>query len=70
MVITRDSKKFHRIGYDEKNRNLFVSFRNSDTYDYYDVPPEIYERLKSSKNMDLHFERNIKGKFRYDKRWN
>jgi hypothetical protein len=68
VISIKGSENFHRVGYNETEQNLFVSFKSSDTYDYYGVPKSIFDGFKTAGNKDLYFQQKVKGKFRYDRR--
>ena len=44
---------------------LRVEFRNEATYDYFDIPHQLFEDLKSASSKGQFLSSNIKGNFRY-----
>jgi len=50
--------------YDEKLQLLTIAFKSGKTYDFFDVPPEIWNGFKEAESKGSFFSRNIKGKFK------
>lgn len=59
------SRNVSEIGYDEASRTLEVQFTNGGTYQYFDVPPHIYNELLQASSIGMYLNSNIKGYFRY-----
>ena len=47
-MIPIDSTAIARAGYNDQKRVLTLEYRNGRTYQYLDVPPQIYQELLSS----------------------
>lgn len=50
-MIPVDSSVIAAVGYDDGARRLRLEYRSGRTYDYLDVPPEVYEELMSGGSM-------------------
>lgn len=57
------STNINDISYDEKTRTMSVTFHDGKTYQYFDVPPGVYERFISSASKGSYFAQRIKGNF-------
>lgn len=76
FILTPKSSNISKFGYNEREQILTVQFRDEEqsTYDYYEVPENVFVNMQMS-NDDPYdsvgkcFNGNVKGKFRYDKRW-
>ncbi|MBI3241559.1 MAG: KTSC domain-containing protein [Chloroflexi bacterium] len=44
-LVTVDSSMIHAVGYDQQKRILEIIFNSGGTYQYFDVPPDVYEGL-------------------------
>ncbi|KPH66932.1 hypothetical protein ADT71_03650 [Novosphingobium sp. ST904] len=53
------------IGYDDKTSILSISFRDTGTYLYYDVPAETFEAFCHAASAGSFFNELIKDHFRY-----
>ncbi len=62
---TPDSSNIARYRYDEKGRVLTVEFKNGGTYNYYDVPSSVYERMNAAASKGQFLAQNIKNTYRY-----
>ena len=59
------SSNVAEVGYDENSRILEVLFMSGGTYQYFDVPPQIYGELMQSSSIGGYLNANVKGNFRY-----
>ena len=59
------SGNISEVGYHEGSQTLEVLFRNGRMYQYFDVPPGIYQELVRSKSCGRYLSRHVKGKYRY-----
>jgi hypothetical protein len=59
------SSNVSEVGYDEGSRTLEVLFTNGSTYQYFDVPPQIYVELIQTSSIGMYLNSNVKGHFRY-----
>jgi len=60
-----ESQNINRFGYDEASMVLFVEFKNGSVYQYFDVPPSVFEQMKSAPSKGQFLAQNIKGAYRY-----
>ena len=63
--IPLSSSNLSRIRYDENTNTLEIEFQGGRIYQYFDVPVQIFEGLKSASSHGQFFSENIKGHFRY-----
>ena len=61
------SSNISEIGYDEGRRILEVLFHNGNLYQYFDVPPQVYQELMGAGSVGQYLNINIKGRFRYSR---
>lgn len=54
-------------GYDGASRTLEIQMRGGATYQYSDVPPDVYAKLKGAESLGKFFQANIKGKYTHAK---
>lgn len=59
------SSNVAEVGYDGASRTLEVLFHNGATYQYFDVPPQIFDELLRSSSVGQYLNSNVKGYFRY-----
>jgi KTSC domain len=62
---TPNSSNIARFRYTKETMVLTVEFKNGGRYDYYDVPENIYNGMKSAASVGQFLAQNIKGKYRY-----
>ena len=60
-----ESSNIESIGYDEGN--LYVKFHNGGTYQYSNVPEDIYFQFLNAESKGKFLHANIKGKYSYSK---
>lgn len=60
-----DSKNIRHMRYDEETQVLTVKFVTGRTYEYYDVPPEVWERIEVNPSGGQAFNKEVMGKFKY-----
>ena len=53
--------------YDEIKQVLRITYTSGLVYDYFDVPPEVFQGLKTSGAKGIFLNREIKGKYKYVK---
>ena len=61
------SSNVESIGYDEDSSTLQVEFKNGSTYQYFDVPVNIFTGLRDADSVGGYLAANIKGTYRYSK---
>jgi hypothetical protein len=55
------------ISYDTANATLRIAFVSGVIYDYKNVPEEVYHALKTSGTKGIYLNRQIKGKYLFEK---
>lgn len=60
-----DSSAIERIGYDPNSSTLRIEFKNNRTYDYSNVPENIFNELKHAPSIGGYHATNIKNSFSY-----
>ena len=55
------------VGYDSDVKTLQVEFKNGDTYHYFDVPPDVFERFVTAESAGQFLSKEIKGNYHYKK---
>ena len=61
------SSNIKRVEYDPITNELFVEFKPSGVYKYFNVPEEIYIKFTESGSAGKHFFQNVKGKYEFVK---
>lgn len=64
-IDTPESSNIARFGYDSSSRTLRVEFKNGGTYDYFDVPDNVFTQMQSAGSKGQFLAQNIKGLYRY-----
>ncbi len=59
------SSNVAEIGYDEGQRTLEILFVNGSLYQYFEVPPHMFNELRQASSIGQYLNANIKGHFRY-----
>jgi len=68
MEMTRvASSNIASVGYDEDSSTLQVEFNNGTTYQYFDVPENLFIGLRYADSVGGYLAANIKGTYRYSK---
>lgn len=62
-----DSSNVEAVGYDEDSSTLQVEFKNGATYQYFDVPENIFFGLRDADSVGGYLAARIKGAYRYSK---
>lgn len=60
-----DSSSIERIGYDANLSTLRIEFKSSGTYDYANVPEDVFNELKNASSVGGYHARNIKNIYPY-----
>ena len=55
------------ITYESAWRQLYVQFRDSSAYMYFDVPVQVYQALLEAPSKGEYFNARIRGKFTYQR---
>lgn len=61
------SSDLHAVGYDAARQILEVEFRSGGIYQYFSVPPRIYDGLMQVGSKGRYFHAVIKGRYAYQK---
>lgn len=59
------SSNIAAIGYDADGQTLTIEFRSGGTYEFYDVPEQVFEGLRTASSLGQYFQNNIRGRYRY-----
>ena len=59
------SSNLAAIGYDADTYTLTIEFRSGGTYEYLDVPEDVYLGLKHASSHGQYFQSEIRGRYRY-----
>jgi len=65
MLNPVESTMLTAAGYDEKESKLVVVFNNGKAYEYYDVPPEVYQGLMEAESKGGYMQANVIGVYDY-----
>jgi lysyl-tRNA synthetase class 2 len=49
------------------DRRLQLSFRNGTIYQYFDVPPDVFQSLLAAESKGQYFNRHIRDQFHHDR---
>ena len=58
-----DSSAICSVGYDSRSRVLEIEYSNHCVYDYYDVPPDVYQQFCEADSMGAFVNFRIKPNF-------
>ncbi len=62
-----DSSNVEAVGYDEDSATLQVTFNNSISYQYFDVPEHLFHELRDAGSVGQYLHQHIKGTYRFSK---
>jgi KTSC domain len=62
-----DSSSLASVGYDPRRRRLEVEFRTGHVYDYFDVPPSVYDEFCQAPSAGRFFTSSVRNRFRFQK---
>ena len=60
-----DSSAIRAVGYDPNSQVLEIEYANGGVYDYYDVPPNLYQEFCEADSMGAFANIRIKPNFFY-----
>jgi hypothetical protein len=60
-----ESSNLRSVGYDEESRILEIELHSGAVYQYYDVPPEVYQELLRAPSLGKYFHANIRNVYQY-----
>ena len=66
-MICVSSSNVEAVGYDESSETLQVEFKNSATYQYFDVPGNVFEELRDTDSVGKYLNMHIKGSYRFSR---
>lgn len=61
------SSNIESIGYDGDSSTLEIEFKNGATYQYFDVPENVFTELRDADSVGGYLAARIKGTYRYSK---
>jgi hypothetical protein len=64
-VDTPESSSIARFGYDDTASILVVEFKKGYSYNYFDVPADVFEQMKNAGSKGQFLTDRIKGTYRY-----
>lgn len=64
-ISTPQSSNVAGFSYDEAAQVLTVEFNSGSRYDYYDVPENVFEGMKSADSKGRYLNTEVKGHYRY-----
>lgn len=66
-VLTPESSAFSRIGYDKSSNLLYLDFRTTGLYVYFDVPPSVWGNMQEAESKGRFFHAEIKDNYEYSR---
>lgn len=60
-----DSSHIERIGYDFNSSTLRIEFKSNRTYDYSNVPENVFNELRDAPSVGSYHARNVKNLYSY-----
>lgn len=60
-----DSSNIERIGYDPNSNTLRIEFKSNRTYDYSNVPENVFNELRNASSVGSYHAKNIKNLYSY-----
>jgi hypothetical protein len=60
-----DSSNIERIGYDSTSSTLRIEFKSNRAYDYFNVPENVFNELRSASSVGSYHGKNIKNSYSY-----
>jgi lysyl-tRNA synthetase class 2 len=67
LSLEMPSTVISSFSYDADKQILRVRFLSGISYDYKDVPADVYEALKVSRTKGIYFNNSIKNKFEFER---
>lgn len=61
------SSNIDKMDYKEDSGLLTVTFHSKQTYEYYNVPKQVYEKMMQQPSLGAFFRANIYKQYRYAK---
>ena len=66
-MINVNSSHVEAVGYDEESSTLQVEFKGGMTYQYFDVPENVFFELRDADSVGGYLAAAIKGAYGYSK---
>lgn len=60
------SSHIESLTFDPDTDTLTVVFTSGDSYDYMNVPPQVYRAFAAAPSAGQYFQRMVKGRYAYD----
>ena len=60
-----DSSNIERIGYDFNSSTLRIEFKSNRTYDYSNVPENVFNELRHASSVGSYLAMNVKNFYSY-----
>lgn len=64
-IDTPESSTIVRIGYDDEAQTMTVEFKSGATYNYFDVPSQLFEGIRNAPSKGQFLAQQVKGSYRY-----
>lgn len=68
ITVTINSSNLKGASYDTETKTLTTTFNNGSIYDYYEVPWEVFTKLRTAESQGKYFTSNIKEKYKFKKK--
>jgi hypothetical protein len=65
-ILKVNSSNISSIAFDPETDTLTVEFTNGDSYDYMNVPPQVYRAFGAAGSAGAYFYRHIRGRYAFD----
>jgi hypothetical protein len=62
------SSAISSIGYDDRSSVLEVEFESGAVYDYFDVPPKVYQDLLKAPSKGTFVSRRVRDRYQFARR--
>jgi len=66
-TISVESSHMATMGYEPDTKVLQIGFKNNTLYEYFDVPPNVWEEFKAAESKGKYLAKFIKGTYQYKK---
>lgn len=67
IICELKSSNLKKVDYDTSTKKLVVEFNNSQSYEYEDVPHQMFTSFRASESQGSFFSKNIAKTFKYKK---
>lgn len=64
-VVRVNSSHIDTVAFDPDTDTLTVTFASGESYDYMNVPPQVYRAFTAAGSAGQYFQRHIKGRYAY-----